>query len=186
MTLNIKIGLLSLEISVTTWCHRMSAGNISVRQSTNLGEEWVELLVGVVVATLREVGLNLLADLLLVQVPRVVVVRTRPRRRVRCSYTQTHQRQSSSRLTDCAALISYLFKKVSQYFTNSSISYVVLVLHHFHTQIQLFANVFEKLIVGIIVIIRKKQNLQILRPPEQVRFAGLFKTWHISKCAIPR
>lgn len=51
----------------------------------DLGEQGVELLVGVVIAAVRQIRTDLFAHLFFVQVPRVFVVRTRAGSRVRCS-----------------------------------------------------------------------------------------------------
>lgn len=67
---------------------RQHAGSIRVLGPEHLadfGEQRVELLVGVVVATVRQVRSDLFAHLFLVQMPRVLVVRARAGSRVRCS-----------------------------------------------------------------------------------------------------
>ena len=57
----------------------------------HFGEHGHELLVDVVVAALRQEAAHLLAHLLLVQVPAVLVVGARTRRRVRSTYNSNNQ-----------------------------------------------------------------------------------------------
>lgn len=85
--------------------HARSVRVLGPEHLADLGEQRVELLVRVVIATVRQVRPDLFAHLFLVQVPRVLVVRARAGSRVRCSCKgkQTEIRINTTLLIDAAS-----------------------------------------------------------------------------------